>query len=59
MPAWSKASDDEAICIVVSFVREMPDMTPEIYQKLTDMRSDNSGSSRKTERNASQASIAH
>jgi mono/diheme cytochrome c family protein len=59
MPAWSKALDDEAIWEVVSFVRKMPDMTPETYQALTDMRSDNSGDSRRTERSASQASMAH
>jgi mono/diheme cytochrome c family protein len=34
MPAWGKALDDEAIWDVVSFVRKMPDMTPETYQRL-------------------------
>jgi mono/diheme cytochrome c family protein len=35
MPAWSKALDDEAIWDIVSFVRKMPDMTPETYQRLS------------------------
>jgi cytochrome c553 len=34
MPAWSKALDDDAIWEVVSFVRKMPDMTPQTYENL-------------------------
>jgi len=34
MPAWSKTLDDEAIWDVVSFLRKMPDMTPETYEQL-------------------------
>jgi mono/diheme cytochrome c family protein len=45
MPAWSKALDDEAIWDVVSFVRRMPDMTPETYRELTDIRAPDRGSS--------------
>ena len=37
MPAWNKALDDQAIWDVVSFVRKMPDMTPETYRELTDI----------------------
>ena len=35
MPSWGKTLDDEAIWDVVSFVRKMPDMTPETYQHLS------------------------
>jgi mono/diheme cytochrome c family protein len=49
MPAWSKTLDDEAIWDVVSFVRKMPDMTPETYRALTDIRSPDRGLSHKTE----------
>ena len=59
MPAWSKALDDEAIWDIVSFVRKMPDMTPATYQQLTEIPSDNPGPSRRADRSASQASIAH
>jgi len=59
MPAWSKALDDDAIWDVVSFVRKMPDMTPETYRKLTDVGSANLGLSLNTERSASQANTAH
>jgi mono/diheme cytochrome c family protein len=34
MPSWSKALDDEAIWDVVSFLRKMPDMTPQTYEQL-------------------------
>jgi mono/diheme cytochrome c family protein len=34
MPAWSKTLDDEAIWDVVSFLRKMPDMTPQTYEQL-------------------------
>ena len=34
MPAWSKSLDDEAIWDVVSFLRKMPDMTPQTYEEL-------------------------
>jgi mono/diheme cytochrome c family protein len=59
MPAWSKALDDGAIWELVSFVQKMPDMTPETYRKLTEVRSANLGLTPNTERNASQGSIAH
>jgi mono/diheme cytochrome c family protein len=35
MPAWGKTLDDAAIWEVVSFIRKMPDMTPETYQQLS------------------------
>jgi mono/diheme cytochrome c family protein len=35
MPAWGKTLDDAAIWEIVSFVRKMPDMTPETYQQLS------------------------
>jgi cytochrome c553 len=35
MPSWGKTLDDEAIWDVVSFVRKMPDMSPETYQQLS------------------------
>jgi mono/diheme cytochrome c family protein len=35
MPAWGKTLDDAAIWDIVSFVRQMPMMTPEAYQQLT------------------------
>jgi cytochrome c553 len=35
MPSWSKTLDDAAIWEVVSFVRKMPDMTPETYQQIS------------------------
>jgi mono/diheme cytochrome c family protein len=35
MPSWGKTLDDEAIWDVISFVRKMPDMTPETYQHLS------------------------
>jgi mono/diheme cytochrome c family protein len=34
MPSWSKSLDDEAIWDVVSFLRKMPDMTPQTYEQL-------------------------
>jgi mono/diheme cytochrome c family protein len=34
MPAWSKTLDDGAIWDVVSFLRKMPDMTPQTYEQL-------------------------
>ena len=34
MPAWSKTLDDQAIWDVVSFLRKMPDMTPQTYEQL-------------------------
>jgi len=39
MPAWEKTLDDETIWDVVAFVRKMPDMTPEIYQQLSQQHS--------------------
>jgi mono/diheme cytochrome c family protein len=35
MPSWGKTLDDAAIWDVVSFVREMPEMTPEIYRQIS------------------------
>jgi mono/diheme cytochrome c family protein len=35
MPAWGKTLNDAAIWDIVSFVRQMPMMTPETYQQLT------------------------
>jgi mono/diheme cytochrome c family protein len=35
MPSWGKTLDDAAIWDVVSFVRKMPDMSPETYQLLS------------------------
>jgi mono/diheme cytochrome c family protein len=35
MPTWSKTLDDVAIWDVVSFVRKMPNMSPETYQQLS------------------------
>ncbi|HEX9474293.1 MAG TPA: cytochrome c [Steroidobacteraceae bacterium] len=35
MPAWGKVLDDVAIWDVVSFVRKMPTMSPEQYQRLS------------------------
>ncbi len=34
MPAWDKTLDDEAIWDVVAFVRMMPSLTPQEYQRL-------------------------
>ncbi len=35
MPAWGKTLDDAAIWEVVSFVRSMPGMPPEIYREIS------------------------
>ncbi|HEY2144943.1 MAG TPA: cytochrome c [Steroidobacteraceae bacterium] len=35
MPAWGKTLDDMAIWDVVAFLRKMPGMTPEAYQRMT------------------------
>jgi mono/diheme cytochrome c family protein len=35
MPAWGKSLNDDAIWDIVSFVRQMPMMTPESYQQLS------------------------
>jgi len=35
MPAWGKTLNDAAIWDIVSFVRQMPTMTPETYHQLT------------------------
>jgi mono/diheme cytochrome c family protein len=35
MPAWEKTLDDVAIWNLVAFVRQMPAMTPETYQQLS------------------------
>jgi mono/diheme cytochrome c family protein len=35
MPAWGKSLDDAGIWDIVSFVRQMPAMSPETYQQLS------------------------
>jgi mono/diheme cytochrome c family protein len=35
MPAWGKSLNDDVIWDLVSFVRQMPSMTPEVYQQLS------------------------
>ena len=35
MPAWGKTLDDETIWDIVAFVRQMPHMTSETYQQLS------------------------
>jgi mono/diheme cytochrome c family protein len=35
MPAWGKTLDDAAIWDIVGFVRKMPEMTPESYERLS------------------------
>jgi mono/diheme cytochrome c family protein len=35
MPAWGKTLDDATIWDIVAFVRRMPLMTPEAYQRLS------------------------
>jgi mono/diheme cytochrome c family protein len=35
MPAWGKTLDDREIWDVVAFLRKMPGMTPESYQRIT------------------------
>jgi cytochrome c553 len=35
MPTWGKTLDDAAIWDVVSFLRKMPDMSPETYQQIS------------------------
>jgi cytochrome c553 len=39
MPTWGKTLDDAAIWDIVSFVRKMPDMSPETYRQLANSRS--------------------
>jgi mono/diheme cytochrome c family protein len=38
MPAWGKTLDDDAIWNIVAFIRKMPDMTPDSYQRLSQNR---------------------
>ena len=40
MPAWGKSLDDAAIWNIVSFVTQMPMMTPETYQQLSKAEAD-------------------
>jgi mono/diheme cytochrome c family protein len=40
MPAWGKILNDEAIWDILSFVRQMPRMTPQEYQQLTRAEAD-------------------
>ena len=35
MPAWGCTLNDQAIWDIISFVRQMPDMSPETYQQLS------------------------
>jgi mono/diheme cytochrome c family protein len=35
MPSWSKTLDDAAIWDVVAFIRQMPDMSQETYQQIS------------------------
>jgi mono/diheme cytochrome c family protein len=35
MPAWGTSLDDTAIWDIVAFVRQLPDMSPATYQRLT------------------------
>jgi mono/diheme cytochrome c family protein len=35
MPAWGKSADDSTIWAIVAFVRQMPSMSPEMYQQLS------------------------
>jgi mono/diheme cytochrome c family protein len=35
MPAWGRTLEDGEIWDLVAFVREMPSMTPETYQRLS------------------------
>jgi mono/diheme cytochrome c family protein len=35
MPSWSKVMNDQQIWEVVSFLRKLPDMSPETYQQLS------------------------
>ena len=37
MPAWGKTLDDAAIWEVVSFLRKMPELTPEAYRQLSEL----------------------
>ena len=39
MPAWGKSLDDEVIWDVVAFVRQMPNVSPETYQQLSQAHS--------------------
>jgi cytochrome c553 len=39
MPAWGTTLDDETIWDIVAFIRKMPDMTPDSYQRLSQNRS--------------------
>jgi mono/diheme cytochrome c family protein len=38
MPAWGKTLDDTAIWELVAFVRKMPEMTPETYAEVSNLR---------------------
>src|SRR5580698_3233099 len=39
MPAWGKSVDDEVIWDIVAFVRQMPNVSPELYQQLSQAQS--------------------
>ena len=40
MPAWGKTLDDAAIWELVAFVRKMPEMTPETYAEVSNLRNE-------------------
>jgi len=39
MPAWGRTLDDAAVWDLISFIRKMPDMTAETYQRLASVTS--------------------
>jgi mono/diheme cytochrome c family protein len=43
MPAWGKSLDDETIWDIVAFVRQLPTVSPETYQNLSQAHSPSSG----------------
>ena len=43
MPAWGKSVDDEVIWDIVAFVRQMPKVSPETYQQLSQANSQSAG----------------
>jgi mono/diheme cytochrome c family protein len=38
MPAWGKSLDDATVWEIVAFVRKLPAMTPEQYQRVAKWR---------------------
>ena len=43
MPAWGKSLDDEVIWDIVAFVRQMPNVSPEMYRQLSQTHSPRAG----------------